>query len=187
MNYEQAIEYFEKLRNTSAFEIILESLYWALGTAFGVLLMLFVLAFLALCVILVQSIIKKERVHIELYDDYDDIEIGLNIRYVKSFFCAFTKYIFKKDTDLIKIFGFAALGCFFIVFILALIQKAFNLPISKRDIINSPYYQTLNNTQKEYIKYRYFILNDEPDDSKVIIQLEQLKDTIKVIDKLKDK
>lgn len=188
MNYEQAIEYFEKLRNTSAFEIILESLYWALGTAFGVLLMLFVLAFLALCVILVQCIIKKERFHIELYDDdYDDIEIGLNIRYVKSFFCAFTKYIFKKDTDLIKILGFAALGCFFIVFILALIQKAFNLPISKRDIINSPYYQTLNDTQKEYIKYNHFILNDEPDDSKVIIPLEQFKDTIKSLDKLKDK
>lgn len=117
MNYEQAIEYFEKLRNTSAVEIILESFYWAFCTALGVLLVLFVLAFLALCVILVQSIIKKERVHIELYDDdYDDIEIGLNIRYVKSFFCAFTKYIFKKDTDLIKIFGFAALGCFFYCF-----------------------------------------------------------------------
>ena len=188
MNYEQAIEYFEKLRNTSASEIIFESFYWAFCTALGVLLMLFVLAFLALCIILVQSIIKKERVHIELYDDdYDDIEIGLNIRYVKSFFCAFTKYIFKKDADLIKIFGFAALGCFFIVFILALIQKAFNLPISKRDIINSPYYQTLNDTQKEYIKYRHFILNDEPDDSKVIIPLEQFKDTIKSLDKLKDK
>lgn len=76
---------------------------------------------------------------------------------------------------------------FFIVFILALIQKAFNLPISKRDIINSPYYQTLNDTQKEYIKYRHFILNDEPDDSKVIIPLEQFKDTIKSLDKLKDK
>lgn len=186
MNYEQAIAYFEKLRNTSATEIILESFYWAFCTALGVLLMLFVLAFLALCVILVQSIIKKERVHIELYD-YDDIEIGLNIRYVKSFFCAFTKYIFTKDTDLIKIFGFAALGCFFIVFILALIQKAFNLPISKRDIINSPYYQTLNDTQKEYIKYHHFILNDEPDDGKVIIPLEQFKDTIKSLDKLKDK
>ena len=86
-----------------------------------------------------------------------------------------------------KVFAFAILACFFVVFVLALIQKSFDLPISKRDIINSPYYQTLNNTQKEYIKYRYFILNDEPDDSKVIIPLEQFKDTIKSFEILKDK
>lgn len=179
MNYEQAILYFEKLRNTSASEIILESFYWAFGTALGVLLMLFALSFLALCSILVRNIIKKERTYIELVDD---IEIGFNIRYIKPFFCAFL-----KDSYLMKIFAFAILACFIVVFVLALIQKSFNLPISKRDIINSPYYQTLNNTQKDYIKYRYFILNDEPDDSKVIIQLEQFKDTIKAIDKLKDK
>lgn len=179
MNYEQAISYFEKLRNTSASEIILKSFYWVLCTGLGVLLMLFTLTFLALCYILISSIIKKERAHIELSDD---IEIGFNINYIKSFFCVFT-----KDTELIKMFCFASLWCFFVVFVLALIQKSFDLPISKRDIINSPYYQTLNNTQKEYIKYRYFILNDEPDDSKVIIQLEQFKDTIKAIDKLKDK
>lgn len=76
---------------------------------------------------------------------------------------------------------------FFIVFILALIKLSFDLPIYKSDIINSPYYQTLNDTQKEYIKYHHFILNDEPDDSKVIIPLEQFKDTIKSLDKLKDK
>lgn len=84
-------------------------------------------------------------------------------------------------------FNFAALGCFFIVFVIALIKNTFNLPIYKRDIINSPYYQTLNDTQKEYIKYHHFILNDEPDDSKVIILLDQFKDTIKSLDKLKDK
>ena len=179
MNYEQAISYFEKLRNTSASEIILESFYWALGTALGVLLILFSLTFLALCTLFIQSIIKKDRVPAILADD---IEIGFNIRYFKSFFCGLS-----KDLDLIKIFAFATLSCFIVAFALTLIQKSFNLPISKRDIINSPYYQTLNNTQKEYIKYRYFILNDEPDDSKVIIQLEQFKDTIKVIDKLKDK
>lgn len=179
MNYEQAISYFEKLRNTSASEIILESFYWALGTALVVLLMLFTLAFLSLCSILVRNIIKKERTYIELGDD---IEIGFNIHYIKPFFCSFL-----KDSYLMKVFAFAILACFFVVFVLALIQKSFDLPISKRDIINSPYYQTLNNTQKEYIKYRYFILNDEPDDSKVIIQLEQFKDTIKAIDKLKDK
>ena len=56
MNYEQAIEYFEKLRNTSASEIIFESFYWAFCTALGVLLMLFTLSFLALCILLVRSI-----------------------------------------------------------------------------------------------------------------------------------
>lgn len=179
MNYEQAIEYFEKLRNTSASEIIFESFYWAFCTALGVLLILFSLTFLALCTLFIQSIIKKDRVPAILADD---IEVGFNIQYIKPFFCSFL-----KDSYLVKVFAFAILACFFVVFVLALIQKSFDLPISKRDIINSPYYQTLNNTQKEYIKYRYFILNDEPDDSKVIIQLEQFKDTIKVIDKLKDK
>lgn len=179
MNYEQAIEYFEKLRNTSAFEIILESLYWALGTALALLLILFILTFLALCPLLVRSIIKKELTHIELGAD---IEIGLNINYIKSFFCVFT-----KDSELIKTFGLGALGCFFIVFVSALIRKTVDLPISKRDIINSPYYQSLNPTQKEYIKYRYFILNDETDDSKVIIKLDDFKNTIKSIEKLKDK
>lgn len=115
MNYEQAIEYFEKLRNTSAFEIILESLYWALGTALALLLILFILTFLALCPLLVRSIIKKELTHIELGAD---IEIGFNINYIKSFFCVFT-----KDSELIKTFGLGALGCFFIVFVSALIRK----------------------------------------------------------------
>lgn len=179
MNYEQAISYFEKLRNTSASEIILESFYWALGTALGVLLILFSLTFLALCTLFIQSIIKKDRVPAILADD---IEVGFNIQYIKPFFCSFL-----KDSYLMKVFAFAILACFFVVFVLALIQKSFDLPISKRDIINSPYYQTLNDTQKEYIKYHHFILNDEPDDSKVIIPLEQFKETIKSLDKLKDK
>ena len=177
MNYEQAISYFEKLRNTSASEIILESFYWALGTALGVLLMLFTLSFIVLCILLVRSIQTGWNPILA-----DDTEIGFNIRYIKSFFCGLS-----KDPDLMKIFAFATLSCFIVAFVLTLIQKSFDLPISKRDIINSPYYQTLNNTQKEYIKYRYFIFNDEPDDSKVIIQLEQFKDTIKAVDKLKDK
>lgn len=177
MNYEQAIEYFEKLRNTSASEIIFESFYWAFCTALGVLLMLFTLSFLALCFLLVPSIKTGWNPILA-----DDTEIGFNIRYMKSFFCGLS-----KDPDLIKMFCFAALGCFIIVFVLALIKLSFDLPIYKSDIINSPYYQTLNDTQKEYIKYHHFILNDEPDDSKVIIPLEQFKDTIKSLDKLKDK
>lgn len=179
MNYEQAVSYFEKLHNTSASKIILESFYWAIGTALLVLLILFTFTFFTLCIFLVRSIIKKECAHIALGDD---IDIGFNINYIKSFFCVFT-----KNTELIKMFNFAALGCFFIVFVIALIKNTFNLPIYKRDIINSPYYQTLNDTQKEYIKYHHFILNDEPDDSKVIILLDQFKDTIKSLDKLKDK
>ena len=177
MNYEQAISYFEKLHNTSAIEIILDSLYLALGAALGVLLMLFAFSFLALCILLFRSIKTGWNPILQAYT-----ETGFNIRYIKSFFCFFT-----KDTDLIKTFGFAILGCFFIVFVIALIQNTFNLPISKRDIINSPYYQTLNTTQKEYIKYHYFILNDEPDDSKVIIKLDDFKNTIKAIEKLKGK
>ena len=177
MNYEQVIEYFEKLRNTSASEIILESFYWAFLTAFGVFSALVLFTFISLCILFVRSIKTGWNPILA-----DDTEIGFNIRYFKSFFCGLS-----KDLDLMKIFAFATLSCFIVAFALTLIQKSFNLPISKRDIINSPYYQTLNNTQKEYIKYRYFILNDELDDSKVIIQLEQFKDTIKAIDKLKDK
>lgn len=177
MNYEQAISYFEKLRNTSASEIIFESFYWAFLTAFGVFSFLILFTFISLCILFVRSIKTGWNPILA-----DDNEIGFNIRYFKSFFCGLS-----KDPDLIKIFALAILACFIVVFVITLIRKSFDLPISKRDIINSPYYQTLNNTQKEYIKYRYFILNDEPDDSKVIIQLEQFKDTIKVIDKLKDK
>lgn len=177
MNYEQAIEYFEKLRNTSASEIIFESFYWAFLTAFGVFSVLALFIFISLCFLLVRSIQTGWNPILA-----DDTEVGFNIRYIKSFFCGLS-----KDPDLIKIFAFAILSCFIIVFVIALIQKAFNLPISKRDIINSPYYQTLNDTQKEYIKYNHFILNDEPDDSKVIIPLEQFKETIKSLDKLKDK
>ena len=178
MNYEQAISYFEKLRNTSASEIILESFYWAFFTALGVFSALLLLSFISLSIIFIRNIIKKDRVPSILADD---IEVGFNIRY------QIILLYFSKDADLIKIFTFAALGCFIIVFVLALIEKSFDLPISKRDIINSPYYQTLNDTQKEYIKYQYFILNDEPDDGKVIIPLEDFKYTIKAIDKLKDK
>lgn len=177
MNYEQAVSYFEKLRNTSASKIILESFYWAFVTALSVLLILFVFSFFTLCIFLVHSILTGRKPILA-----DDTEVGFNIHYIKSFFCFFT-----KDTELIKILGFAVLGCFFTIFIFASIKKSFDLPISKRDIINSPYYQTLNDTQKEYIKYHHFILNDEPDDSKVIIPLDQFKDTIKSLDKLKDK
>lgn len=179
MNYEQAVSYFEKLHNISATEIITDALYNSFLVAFAVFLMLFLFAFLSLFILFITNIIKDRR-HIGLDND---IEVGFNTPYIKSFFGVCT----KDSSDLIKVFCFAVSVCFIVIFAISLIKNSFDLPISKRDIINSPYYQTLNTTQKEYIKYHYFILNDEPDDSKVIIKLDDFKNTIKAIEKLKGK